>query len=217
MSNSGRIKGILFDMDNTLLQSRIDFPAMKRGVFDFFAERKALPGDFPIDAHTTATMLEHVKTNGGDDALIASALAIAAKHELAGMAGAGLEPGARELLEALDGRFPVVVVTNNAYAAAVSALESTGILQRFDLVVGREQMTAMKPSSSGFRYAMERFSGISAEEWLSVGDSWIDGKASAEAGIPFISYRTPIEAMVRQGARPKARIDHLLELLALIG
>ncbi|WP_274653393.1 HAD family hydrolase [Paenibacillus humicola] len=217
MSGCGTIKGILFDMDNTLLQSSIDYPSMKRGVYEYFRERGAMDGDFPVEAHTTATVLEHVRLAGGDAELLDGALEVAAQYELAGMEGAGLEPGARELLKALRGRCILVIVTNNAYAAAVRALKSTGILDRFDLIVGREQMTAMKPAPSGYLYAMERFGLISSGEWLSVGDAWIDGKASAEAGVRFVSYRTPVADMLQRGVKPVGRIGHLLELADWVG
>ncbi|NHW33994.1 HAD hydrolase-like protein [Paenibacillus aceris] len=200
-------------MDNTLLQSHIDFQAMKLAIAQFLSGEGLLPSDFPIEEHTTSTILAHVKENGATDGIIAAALKIAEGHELRGMEGSGLEPGAKVLLEKLKGAVTLVVVTNNSYAAALRALETTGIKDQFDLIVGREQMAAMKPSPSGYLAVLRHYSAIQAHSWISVGDSWIDGKASMGAAIPFISYGSAVSAMEEKGVKPAAHIDKLLSLL----
>lgn len=145
--------------------------------------------------------------------MLAAALQIAEGFELAGMEGAGLEPGAQELLDMLQGTYILALVTNNSYAAAIRALETTGIKDRFDLIVGRDQMEAMKPSPSGNSFVLRHYAEIEANKWISVGDSWIDGQAAREAGIPFISYGNGVPLMVEKGVKPTAHIDKLLSLL----
>ncbi len=212
MRDDRKCKGIIFDMDNTLLQSRIDFAAMKEDICQHLIEQGILTERFPLHEHTTSTMLEYAKQAGMDHTLYLSCLKIAEKHEVRGMEGAGLEKGVPELLESLYGKFVLVVVTNNSRSAALKALEVTGIKSYFDSIIGREQMEALKPSPSGFTYALNQFRTMAADEWISVGDSWMDGQASAGAGIPFISYRTSMEAMRDKGVRPIARIEHILEV-----
>ncbi len=212
MRENRKCKGIIFDMDNTLLQSRIDFAAMKEDICRHLIGQGILTEQFPLHEHTSSTMLEYAKQAGMDRALYLTCLNIAAKHELRGMEGAGLENGVPELIESLYGKFVMVVVTNNSLSAALKALEVTGIKTYFNSIVGREQMEAMKPSPSGFTYALNQFRTMTADEWISVGDSWIDGKASAGAGIPFISYRTSMEAMMDKGVSPIAKIDHISEV-----
>ncbi|NOV02000.1 HAD family hydrolase [Paenibacillus planticolens] len=207
------VKGIIFDMDNTLLQSHIDFQAMKQEIARFLSDEGLLPRDFPVGKHTTSTILAHVKERGASEAIIAAALQLAQGHELRGMEGAGLEPGAEELLENLHGAYTLVVVTNNSYAAAVRALETTGIKDRFDLIIGREQMEAMKPSPAGYLAVLRHYSDIEAQRWISVGDSWMDGKASMGAAIPFISYKIKASELAEKGVTPAAHIDKLLSLL----
>ncbi|SDO10690.1 phosphoglycolate phosphatase [Paenibacillus sp. yr247] len=207
------IQGIIFDMDNTLLQSHIDFKAMKQEIANFLVNKGVLPGNFSIDAHTTSTILAHVKENGAPDEILDAALRIAEQYELQGMEGADLEPEAMDLLEALRGQFRLVIVTNNSHAAAIQALETTGIKDRFDLIVGREQMVAMKPSPSGYLVVKRHFPSIHESEWISIGDSWLDGRASMDAQIPFISYGRTAYTMEEKGVRPVAHIDKLLSLL----
>jgi phosphoglycolate phosphatase len=77
-------------------------------------------------------------------------------------------------------------------------------------------MQAMKPSPSGYLAAKRQFPLVQEEAWLSVGDSWIDGRASMEAGIPFIGYGGSPETLSHKGVQAVAHIQHLLELLAYV-
>lgn len=206
------IRGIMFDMDNTLLRSRIDFPTMKRDVYALLSQHGfAAPAAADLAAYTTSMLIDMAKREGLHDDLHSSVMALTAEHEVRGMAGAGLEPGAAELLEELHGKYALAIVTNNSCKAAERALAHTGILDRFELVIGREQMAEMKPSPSGYLEAVRR-SGIEAIGWISIGDSWIDGKGSMDAGIPFVCYGEA-SAMRDRGVMPIHAIGRLEELL----
>jgi phosphoglycolate phosphatase len=206
------IQGLIFDMDNTLLHSRIDFAAMKRDVYDLLLQAKALSDPLDLTEHSTSTMIAEAKRQGLSERLEQQVWELCAQHELKGMEGAGLEPGAADMLSRLDAGLVLTIVTNNAYNAAMRALEDTGILDCFHLVIAREQMSALKPSPSGFQRVLEHYSHIAPECWLSIGDSWIDGRASMLAGVPFVSYRTPVEALDRYGIVPIGRIEALAEM-----
>ncbi|MCR8645491.1 HAD family hydrolase [Paenibacillus sp. N1-5-1-14] len=112
---------------------------------------------------------------------------IAKKHEVCGMDGADLELGAEEVLSELKGSYHLAIVTNNSVEAAEITLRDNGILEYFDIIIGRELKKALKPSPDGYLRVLDEFKN-SASEWLSVGDSWIDGMASMSAGIKFIAY-----------------------------
>lgn len=213
MRKTSQTRGIMFDMDNTLLKSRIDFQMMKKHVAEFLTANELLQTDFPFQEHTTATMMEYVKQRGISHEVHAEMMEIVAQHEHRGMEDADLEDQVTELLNRLKTDFVLAIVTNNAYKAAVQALDTTGIHHYFDLIIGREQMTAMKPSPSGYLYVKQQFPHIRESEWLSVGDSWIDGKASIDAGLPFISYGPNGRLMEEKGIIPMAHIDNLLQLL----
>jgi phosphoglycolate phosphatase len=210
------IKGIMFDMDNTLLKSNIDFKLMKSDLFDFLVRHHILTIDFAIDKHTTSTLIEYVRTLGITTELYESIMDRTAKHELIGMHEAGLEQGAKQLLELLYNKYTLVVITNNSFVAASEALTSTGIAHFFDLIIGREMMTALKPSPSGFHYVMDQFPGIKLHEWVTIGDSWIDGKAAQDAGVPFISYRADANKLSDRGIEPIERMDDLMQLYAYV-
>ena len=212
----GQIKGVIFDMDNTLLRSTIDFYSMKREVFEHLVHHNIISQEYPFDQHTTSTILEHAKQSGLSEALYTDLMKLVEKHELKGMEAAVLEPGAREVIESLYGRAALVVITNNSAAAAVKAMEAEGLRTFFDLIIGREQMTALKPSPSGFHYAMRHFPHISTGEWISIGDSWIDGKAAADAHIPFVSYNAKEEELTKRGIEPMGQVRRLTDFLNIV-
>ncbi|GFN30483.1 HAD family hydrolase [Paenibacillus xylaniclasticus] len=211
-ANSRRsVRGIIFDMDNTLVQSRIDFAAMKREVYDFLLNLGLAEPDLPLASWTTSMLVEQARRIGMDKAQYDKSMLIARHHEITGMQNAELEPGAEQLLSKLSGHYVLTVVTNNAEDAALEALQRNRIAHYFAQIVGRESMQEMKPSPSGFQEIVKR-TGIAADSWLSVGDSWIDGRGSIDAGIPFVGYQVSISDMVKRGVEPLAVIDHLSSL-----
>ncbi|WP_224753401.1 HAD family hydrolase [Paenibacillus terricola] len=209
------IKGIIFDMDNTLLQSRIDFGAMKRDVYNYLQAQGFLEQGLQLTEYTTSMLIEQAKRQGLDAGRYTETMRITRQHEIVGMSDATLEPEAESLLSALEEEYVLVVVTNNAEEAATEALTRTGIASRFQLIVGRESMTEMKPGPSGYQEVVKR-TGIPAEHWLSIGDSWIDGRGSIDAGIRFVGYQTKDEELASRGVEPIARLTRLSQLLDTI-
>lgn len=213
-----KIKGIIFDMDNTLLRSKIDFAAMKKETYQFLVSRGMLSNDIILDNQTTSTLVEAaMTTNKLTDEWLNEMWGIPKKHEIIGMKDADLELGVTEVLEKLKGKYLLVIVTNNSVDAAKTALRDNNILEYFDCVVGREMMESLKPSPDGFLYVIKEYIHISVEDWISVGDSWIDGKASAEAGIKFVSYQADDMKMGKMGVFPIAKIMDIRELTEIIG
>ncbi|MCY7486911.1 HAD family hydrolase [Paenibacillus alvei] len=211
-----QLKGIVFDMDNTILRSRIDFQAMKNETYQFLVSKEILPDGYSLDYHTTSTIIEKaIQTNRMTEELLNEMWDIAKKHEVYGMQGADLEPGAVEVLSELKGRYHIAIVTNNSVEAAEIALRDNDIMEYFDFIIGREVMKALKPSPDGYLRVLDEFK-HSANEWLSVGDSWIDGKASISAGIRFIAYRSDKEKLKQMNVYPTAELSNLLELISLI-
>ncbi|MCY9531330.1 MULTISPECIES: HAD family hydrolase [Paenibacillus] len=211
-----QLKGIVFDMDNTILSSKIDFQAMKYETYHFLVSKEILPAGYNLDYHTTSTIVEEaIQTNRMTEELLNEMWDIAKKHEVCGMQGADLEPGAVEILNKLQGRYHLAIVTNNSVEAAEIALRDNGIYEYFDFIIGRELMKSLKPSPDGYLRVLDEFKN-SANEWLSIGDSWIDGKASISAGIRFIAYRSDKEMLKQMKVNPTAELSDLLELMSLI-
>ncbi|WP_270170950.1 HAD family hydrolase [Paenibacillus sp. SYP-B4298] len=208
------IKGIIFDMDNTLLQSRIDFAAMKNDLQRLLAEHDLIEEGLQVDEYTPSMLLQHAREQEGGRRIEPLLLETITRYEYAGMKDVGLEPGASELLHKLSGYYTLVLLTNNAQAATERALRATALYPLFELIICRDQVKALKPAPDGYELAKSHFPEIAPEQWVSVGDAWIDGRASIDASIPFIAYKTSVEHMRSKGVEPVASIQALSELIA---
>nr|WP_259445690.1 HAD family hydrolase [Paenibacillus lautus] len=208
---------MVFDMDNTLLRSSIDFGAMKRDIYAFLCHHRILPQGLSMDTHTTSTIIaEAMNTGLLSEDLRHEMWDIAKEHEMRGMIGADLEAGARELVQRLHGQLHLAIVTNNSVEAAMAALEENKIVHYFDLIIGREAMGLLKPAPDGYLEVLKHFPHTSPKEWLSVGDAWVDGKASESAGIPFIAYRGDIARMNSMDVFPFAEIQHIPDVIGYL-
>ena len=114
-----------------------------------------------------------------------------------------LYPGVRELLDALAGRVPLAVVTGTWRANAQIVLGAAGVLDRFSLVVGKEDAEAPKPAPDVYRVALQRLQ-VPPEAAIALEDS-PSGLASAQAaGLPVlaIGHRRPDPAWAVDAAVP---------------
>ena len=212
-----RIKGVIFDMDNTLLQSNIDFKAMKSDVYAFLTGHRVITADTRKDDHTTATLIEKARLSDMfDEDMNRAVWHIVRDHELEGMTDAKLEPHVEEVLGTLSKHYYLTVLTNNAYDAAESALMRNGIIHLFNLIAGREQVPNLKPSPAGILHILKKYPSLVPENWLCTGDGWIDGRAAMDADIGFISYRGNIAKMHEKEVYPLHEIQDMRELLGLL-
>ncbi|WP_134699157.1 HAD family hydrolase [Ammoniphilus sp. YIM 78166] len=206
-------EAFIFDMDNTLLQSKIDFFKMKKVVYDFLVREKLLPSEFSWMDKTPSQIIECGRTHDGFQQVEKEVWQLVAEVEAEGMKNVVLEPYAMELLAHLKERNKVIaLLTNNAYGAAAKALTDLSVLHLFDFVAGREQMEELKPSPSGIFHILAHDPTRPKEEWVMIGDSWIDGMAASQAGIPFIAYQASVSELEKKGVSPLRAIDSLKEL-----
>lgn len=225
------LKGIMFDMDNTILYSRINFKRMRDELVTYFTESHQLPQSLFREVETPAVVIEVGKKaiiqqkypdsveheglvwqNNKDFQAIDTAIwSLVKEIEVEGMIGAQLAPDSKETLRKLkELGYAVTIVTNNAYASAKLALEETELYHQFDLLVSRDQMKALKPAPDGLLYTRSKLEHI--QEWLMVGDSWIDGKAAEQAQIPFIAYQGEQQEMEKHAVPVQAYVTSFHEL-----
>lgn len=210
-------KGIIFDMDNTLLQSRINFPAMKQAIFQHWVDHGICEPTLEWEKHTASQLIEIGRQSERMPSELEQAMWEAVTAiEKEGMHGAVLEKHAVEVLDQLKENYHLYILTNNAYAAAVEALNETGIASYFDEIVAREQMTTLKPSPSGIHYIRNLHPDWPVSAWTMIGDSWIDGRAATDGQVAFIAYQGNQLDMERHEVKPVVYITDLLELLRVL-
>ena len=125
-------------------------------------------------------------------------------------------PGARELLERLQGKARLFLASNGSADVQAARLASSGILPFFEGIFISEELGADKPSEEYFRRCFERIPGFDPARSLMVGDSLTsDIRGGIRAGIRTCwlnpSGRSGIESI-----RPDEEIRTLSELPGLL-
>ncbi len=204
---------IIFDFDNTLIDSRINFAELRAALIDRWASRASLPASRDALMGQPIRDIVDQATAAVPD-LAASLWVVIERYEEAGLEGAPSIPHARAVLHDLAARgFRLALLTNNARPATQRVLEAMGLAPLLDLAVTRDDVPALKPDPAGVCLIVERLR-PSRVAYL-VGDSWIDGLAAEGAGVRFIGFgerRAEVEA---RGVVPWAWISDLRELLNL--
>lgn len=155
------IRAFLFDLDNTLVDSRLDFDAMRREM--------ELPFDLPIlEAidRLPPREAEHCRT-------------ILHRHELAGAACATLLPGVRPLIDELTGRgLPFGIITRNSREIAAVTLDNVGLA--CNLVLTRD-CGPVKPDPWAVQHACRTWN-LTPAEVVVIGDYRFDIESGRAAG-----------------------------------
>lgn len=189
-----RIAGIVFDLDGTLVDSRLNFEAIRRDM--------GLPNGRPI-LEALAEMPDGPRK--------AECLEILRGHELHGADVATLMPGVADTLAELAGQHRrLAVFTRNSREA------TDRMLARLDLdfatVLTREDAPP-KPDPRGLLRICADW-GMSADEACFVGDYLFDLQTGRAAGVRTVLYM-PVREPDFAG-QADFRIRHFSELIPLI-
>jgi phosphoglycolate phosphatase len=204
---------IIFDFDNTLIDSRINFAELRASLIDQWAARSPLPAAREeLMRHPLRDLVDQAAAATPD--LAPSLWATIERYEAEGLAGATAMPHAREVLEHLAARgFRLALLTNNARPATHRLLQAMALTPLLDLAMTRDDVPALKPDPSGIRLIVERLGPL--HDAYMVGDSWIDGLAAEGAGVRFIGFGERRAEVESRGVVPWAWISDLRELLNL--
>ena len=159
------IRGLIFDLDNTLVDSRLDFDAMRR--------QMRLPSGMPI--------LEAIDRL--PDAQAERCREILHRHELAGAERAALLPGVAELLAEVRRRgLHQAIATRNSRSIALATLRRLNI--EIELVLTRD-CGPIKPDPWPVMRACEAW-GMAPAEVAVIGDYRFDIESGRAAGAKTV-------------------------------
>ena len=194
---TSKTKGIVFDLDGTLIHSNIDFPRMKRRMIEILEDRDIPRGMF-TPKQTTVVILAEAdeiwRAQGKEEAEIAEiheALEETMNHgELEAISTVKEVEGASDALRLLKERgYMLAVLTRSHHAYAVEALKKIGAHEYFDLILGRDETRKPKPYAEALRHTSELL-GLSLDEILFVGDNHIDHATAVNAECLFVGVRS---------------------------
>ncbi len=117
-----------------------------------------------------------------------------------------LEEGFIATLEALKPRVGLAVCTNRS-TSMDTVLDAFGLAPYFGCVMTAAKVANPKPHPEPLLKVLAHY-GIAPDDALFVGDSEVDRRAAAAAGVPFVAYKADMDAL--------ARIDRHEEIVRLI-
>jgi phosphoglycolate phosphatase len=211
---------LIFDFDNTLVKSKIDFPKMKIHMarvakehgLDFGLEEE-IPHKFTagnIIDQTAAYDNEH-GTN-----LAEQLWKIVEDYEREGMERLTIDDDVFTTLEELKQLgIPMTILTNNSRQPTIEVLERYSIDKYFDLILAREDVLRMKPDKEGIDKILEALS-WDRDSVIFIGDSWVDGAAAKNANVRFILFRDELLDAEKYGIIIWKHLTKMKDLLSAI-
>lgn len=190
----GKIKGIIFDLDGTLIHSSIDFPGMKRRMIAILEDHGIPPGILSPAETTVVTMdkAEGIWEGQGTPAAergrvraeiegVMNRTELEAVHTIEEVEGA-----AEAVCRLREMGYRLAVLTRGHHAYAVEALRKMGMLGYFDLVLGRGETPKPKPYAEALLHTAELLR-LSLDEIVFIGDHPIDSTCAENASVSFIA------------------------------
>lgn len=191
------VKGIVFDLDGTLIHSTIDFREMKRRIIEYFASRGADPEQLSPKETNVVILRKSEKTlreKGVPETEIGRIMghvdSIMNEMEMEAVAETKAIKGAEETLKRLkELGYKTAILTRGHSDYAVEALRRVGLLHYFDLILGRRETSKPKPHQEALEHAAKRL-GLNNKELILVGDHPIDSACAKNAKVRFIGVLT---------------------------
>ncbi len=210
MSLPKRIRAVIFDLDDTLVESTVDFARFKRLVIERigqFGDDSSLYRPNETIVSIVARFEDRMRNRGVDEikmrAMLAELDKIMDGVELERVSETNAIKGAIELLGYLRTKgVRIGILTRGCEEYAMTAMRITGMEALVDQVECRNSKTKAKPNPDSYLNLVRNL-GVPKEETVFVGDHPIDAQCAANAGVPFLAVLTgdvPEEALRDAGS-----------------
>jgi len=211
---------IIFDFDNTLIKSNINFPAMKISMARAakkhgldFGNEEDIPHRF-----TAGNIIDQVEEfdKKNDTQLVAELWGLVEKFERMGMENISIDDDVLQMLEYLKKKgISASILTNNAKKPTMEVLERFNLMDYFDIVIAREDVKRMKPNKEGLEIIVKKLN-LNPDKVIFVGDSWVDGVAAVNAKIRFILLHKKLLDSNKYNIKIWKHVQSMKELVELL-
>ncbi len=203
-----KLKGIIFDLDSTLVYSHVDFPKMKKRIIELLESHGHPPGTLSPTDQTTVVIMEHAehdwemqgKPEEERKRLRDTITDYMNQGELEAVATLKEIPGVAEAMKRLKAMgLKLAVLTRGHHEYAVEVLKKTGMNGYFDVILGRGETPQPKPYREAIDYTVGQM-GIAVDDVVMVGDHQIDYDSAKNSQCRFIGVATGRRGL-RSGGR----------------
>jgi phosphoglycolate phosphatase len=189
-----RPDAVLFDLDGTIIDSRVPFVTSMNYALAANGQRERDPKELlPYLGPPTQVALEELV--GDDDELIRATLATYREHYARTSTETTLVyQGIPELLRSLHGRVLLAVATSKIATSAVMLLEHLGLAELFDVISGPLESALAEPKAVTVAQALTALGGMGSVppsraggiKSVMIGDRLYDVEGAREHGVPTI-------------------------------
>jgi HAD superfamily hydrolase (TIGR01549 family) len=193
----GPLRGVVFDLDDTLILSTVDYERFKKLIIERIASKGDDPSKYSPNEGIVGLVdrfAERMRSRGWSETQIAASLEEFEKImngvELERVHETGPLSGAREALEYLRSRdVRIGILTRGCQEYAEEALRLAGLRELVDAMECRNPSMPAKPNPEPYWHLVEQL-GLKPEQTIFVGDHVIDATCAARAGVPFVGVLT---------------------------
>jgi len=213
--NIGTVRGFVFDLDGTLIDSKMD---LVNSVNAMLREtgRAELPTNLIASyvGHGAPQLIASTLGAESTEGQRREALQIFLKHyELKKLEQTRPYSGVVEGLRALDGR-PMAVLSNKPAKLSAEILEGLGLAGYFHGVYGGDSFETKKPDPAGALSILRGF-GVEPQEAAMVGDSDVDVRTARNTGMLAVGVTYGFGNHDAQACPADLYIDCLMALVEL--
>jgi len=219
------IAALVFDLDGTLVEFRIDYDAVRREALEALSQIEGLPEDIRSSRTGIFGILDKVsqylegKANSETitEDLRTRFSKIADRYELSAARTTEMIPGARDSLEEIRSQgYKMGLFTTSGREAMNHILQRFHLERYFEACVSREDAPKVKPHPLHLNRVLEIL-GVTPNEALVVGDSSYDAVCAKAAGVRSVGVLSGVHKLSQlQSAGADYVINRLGELPQLI-
>jgi HAD superfamily hydrolase (TIGR01549 family) len=206
-----RVKAIVWDLDGTLINFKIDSLRARRIVIKLLKEKGVSREFFRTQLSTfdlinnSQDILREIGKNQDEIREIITDVnnAVVEIEEKAALE-ASLITGIEKVLEFIEQiGLKQAIFTFNTFRNAKLSLEKAGIIHYFEIIAGRDNVAMLKPHPDHLNYICEALK-VSPYEIIVIGDSSKDIEAALNIGAKSIGIKTPISRVFQDELFKKA-------------
>lgn len=193
-----KLKGIIFDLDSTLIQAKIDFVDMKTHMITLLEKYGHPSGTLSPTDQTTVQIMENAnsewrrqkKPQNECDMLVKEIEQIMNQGELNAIPNLQeIEDAAPAIKKLKEMGLKLAILTRSHHAYAVEALKKLGIIDEFDVILGRHETPEPKPYKGAIDHTV-KLMGLTVDDVVMIGDHQIDRDSANNSGCLFIGVGT---------------------------